>query len=412
MRPVQLVLFYKNLICPGGAERLVAQELKHLTAMGYRVALITYRLNPEALFDVSVPADSIICLERQGLAGILALSRTLTRLGRPPVLSSSGHSDVVFASALAGTSYALHLHHPCFMSFNDFDKYSLLLRRHYEAYLASNFGASRFREIRRNLSPWRLLTLNVRVLLSRYEKRRSKCSFVLSNYARREKQDLYGIDAHVAQGALEEAALADVERMAVLRHARVSNRPRSLTLLTMARLDVNKRIDELIRAVHLLRPETQVSLDVVGDGPERPSLESLTEQLGLAESVRFHGHVPDAELEIYFRKADLFVSIDWADYKLTLFEALAQAVPVLVSDETECDARLLEKRYVQVVSPTARDVAAALRTFAEDPVRPDANQLVGILRDYTWDRYFRTIAQHLTDAGMLAPRPASRREAA
>ncbi|MBF0552517.1 MAG: glycosyltransferase, partial [Deltaproteobacteria bacterium] len=47
-------------------------------------------------------------------------------------------------------------------------------------------------------------------------------------------------------------------------------------------------------------------LYLVGDGPERPGLERLSQKLGLTEQVRFCGMVPDKDLPGYFRAADVF----------------------------------------------------------------------------------------------------------
>ena len=60
------------------------------------------------------------------------------------------------------------------------------------------------------------------------------------------------------------------------------------TVLTVARLtDKQKRTSDLIRAMPLL--DAGWTLDVVGTGPDRPMLEALAADLGVAARVRFRG---------------------------------------------------------------------------------------------------------------------------
>ena len=71
----------------------------------------------------------------------------------------------------------------------------------------------------------------------------------------------------------------------------------------VGRLSPEKGFDRLIRAVHcLVRNGSPVELIVVGEGSERPRLESLIAELGLGDRVQLLGHRADA--------ADLFQAMD------------------------------------------------------------------------------------------------------
>ncbi len=63
-------------------------------------------------------------------------------------------------------------------------------------------------------------------------------------------------------------------------------------LLYVGRLASGKRVDNLIRAMAMMKDE-RVALVVVGGGPERENLEALAGELGVADMVRFAGRVPD-----------------------------------------------------------------------------------------------------------------------
>ncbi|MCC7352957.1 MAG: glycosyltransferase family 4 protein, partial [Anaerolineae bacterium] len=80
------------------------------------------------------------------------------------------------------------------------------------------------------------------------------------------------------------------------------------TLLTVARLEARKGVQEALRALALVqRALPEARLVVVGDGPYRRELERLRDVLGLRDSVHFAGPVSDEELAAAYRAASLFV---------------------------------------------------------------------------------------------------------
>lgn len=68
--------------------------------------------------------------------------------------------------------------------------------------------------------------------------------------------------------------------------------------------------------------------DVVGDGPERTTLESLAKELGVEDRVAFHGHVQDVNR--YYQDADLLVFPSKLEYApLAVLEAMANGLSTL-----------------------------------------------------------------------------------
>ena len=84
-------------------------------------------------------------------------------------------------------------------------------------------------------------------------------------------------------------------------------------------------------AAPLLRSDL-ARFTVVGDGPERNSLEQLTKSLGIERAVSFCGWLSHAEVLSRMRSADVFVFPSLRDNGAgVVFEALASgAVPVVV----------------------------------------------------------------------------------
>ena len=111
----------------------------------------------------------------------------------------------------------------------------------------------------------------------------------------------------------------------------------TLRLLAVGRLVEKKGFDVLIRAV--ARLGFPFTLDIVGEGPERPQLEKLIAVHRLAESVRLCGGVTHAELPALYTAAHVVVVPSVVDQDgdrdglpNVLLEAMASGRPVVASD--------------------------------------------------------------------------------
>jgi L-malate glycosyltransferase len=99
-----------------------------------------------------------------------------------------------------------------------------------------------------------------------------------------------------------------------------------LRLAVACRLVGWKRVDWLLRALAEL--PAHVVLKIIGDGPERTSLERLTAKLGLRARVVFVGHVTDVAAA--YASADFVVSASAREpLGLSILEGLACARPVV-----------------------------------------------------------------------------------
>ncbi len=113
--------------------------------------------------------------------------------------------------------------------------------------------------------------------------------------------------------------------------AEVEAEQRRLCLLSVGRLHRVKDYRFLIQACAALRDQ---GLDficwIVGEGPERPALESHIAALRLQERVYLIGHVPRTELQGYYRYADLVVMTSKSEgIPVVLMEAMAHEKLVL-----------------------------------------------------------------------------------
>ena len=106
-------------------------------------------------------------------------------------------------------------------------------------------------------------------------------------------------------------------------------------VLFVGRLQKRKRVDALLRACADLPAEIRPRLVIVGDGPERNSLESLAKEV--FPGAEFPGAIHGKDLTGYYEAADLFVLPGTGG--LAIQEAMSQALPVIVArgDGTQDD---------------------------------------------------------------------------
>jgi glycosyltransferase involved in cell wall biosynthesis len=127
----------------------------------------------------------------------------------------------------------------------------------------------------------------------------------------------------------------DVDRLRAVAAAtrRTSARtPDRIRLVTARGLDALYRIDDVIRAMAILRERgLECVYDVAGRGTELADLRRLSQEIGIADQVIFHGHLAESEAERLIAEADVYVSVAESDgVSIALLEAMALGpIPVL-----------------------------------------------------------------------------------
>ena len=109
--------------------------------------------------------------------------------------------------------------------------------------------------------------------------------------------------------------------------------PTAPLLLSVGFLERRKRHDLLLGRLQPLLASGRARLVVAGDGERRPELERLAKEIGVAEAVRFLGHVD--HVEELFAAADVLVHTSAVEgVPQVVLQALAAGVPV-VATKTE-----------------------------------------------------------------------------
>jgi len=104
-----------------------------------------------------------------------------------------------------------------------------------------------------------------------------------------------------------------------------------ILLVFAGRLGPEKNIPFLLRCfAGAAEAYENVSLLIVGDGPERGNLEDRVNYMGINERVYFTGMAPYDQVPRYLAAADIFVTASVSEvHPLSIIEAMASGLPVL-----------------------------------------------------------------------------------
>jgi glycosyltransferase involved in cell wall biosynthesis len=132
---------------------------------------------------------------------------------------------------------------------------------------------------------------------------------------------------------------------------------------TVAALRAEKNISRLLRAFAMLPSGRLV---IVGDGTERPALESLAASLGIAERVRFAGH--HQHTAAFYSQFDIFaLSSDTEQMPLSVIEAMASGLPVVSTAVGDVASMVAAENFPYVTRLDDVALAGALAVLLADP---------------------------------------------
>jgi phosphatidylinositol alpha-1,6-mannosyltransferase len=138
-------------------------------------------------------------------------------------------------------------------------------------------------------------------------------------------------------------------------------------LLTVGRLasgEMYKGHEAVIRLLpELLKKDTGWIYWIAGEGDDRPRLETLTQELGVGEQVRFLGFVQRESLPDLYRTADVFIMLSKGEgFGIVYLEAIACGLPVIAAVGDGSVDPLLDGRAGQLVDgESLKDVLFAIK---------------------------------------------------
>jgi glycosyltransferase involved in cell wall biosynthesis len=167
-------------------------------------------------------------------------------------------------------------------------------------------------------------------------------------------------------------------------------------VLSVGRLELNKRVDLIIRA--LAHADRSVRLIVVGEGPLRSQLEALAADVSVSERVTFTGGIEDRRLADLYAGAlgVVFPPYD-EDYGYVTLEAFLSRKPVVTTTDAGGPLEFVEDGVTGLVTdPRPEAIGAAIARLAAD------HRLAASQGDAGYDRVRAITWDHVVDRLMDA----------
>jgi glycosyltransferase involved in cell wall biosynthesis len=331
-RPVEL--FIPEVEAFGGAERSVLALSRWLYEHGIANRLLVYEDRVGLERYVAHPVE-VVQLKPQGggRAKVAALKRHFGGEKQQSRLLCSGYQPSLHATLAGGRGFQCLMHDT-----------------------AALFGDEEQRTATHRLR------LTITEAIIGFGLRSGGATIVTSEFLKGECRRDFRVDAKIARmGGLPSADSF---------HARPFEG--ALNMLSVSRIEANKRIDWMLYALNALQQEqpplsqrADWRLDIAGKGTLIESLQKTTAELGLAERVRFLGFVSDDDLRVLFQKAHLFLMPAVQGFGIPAVEAIGAGIPVLLHRESGVSDILRETPWATVFEGDENAMVPALRAAIE-----------------------------------------------
>lgn len=178
-------------------------------------------------------------------------------------------------------------------------------------------------------------------------------------------------------------------------------------ILFVGQLTRGKGVDTLLHA--LAQMHTSPTLAIVGTGPQKEELQTLTSSLRLDHCVTFHGFLQGEQKRLLYQQASLLAVPSRAPETFALVgpEAMSYATPVVATDVGGIEEWLFHRHNGLAIPPNdPASLASALDKLLENPLR--AQQMGEAGRQLVQQRF--TIHHHLDEllnlfSSITAPTP-------
>lgn len=183
----------------------------------------------------------------------------------------------------------------------------------------------------------------------------------------------------------------DVERIKNIKPASVSS-----DVIFVGRLLPYKNVDVLVRAMKFLsKDHPDLSLAVIGEGPERKNLEKLVEELHIQENVRFVGRVEkDDDVYAHMHASKVLVLPSTREgFGIVVLEANACGLPVVTIDHKNNAAKelIVNNENGALCSLDENELAETIEQAMN--LRKECEHYVDYAEKYDWSNIIHDVKQ-------------------
>ncbi|RLE18092.1 MAG: glycosyltransferase family 1 protein, partial [Actinobacteria bacterium] len=177
------------------------------------------------------------------------------------------------------------------------------------------------------------------------------------------------------------------------------------SIVVVARLAPVKRVEMVIEAAAEVRQELpELTLTIVGDGPDREALDAQVSALG-ADWVEFAGRVDQDDLVDLYRRSWIVASGSLAEgWGLSLTEAAGCGTPCVATDIRGHRSSVVAGETGLLVEPSEL-ASAFVKVLTDDELRQRlTDAALARVRTLTWDASALGVTRALTQAVNESPR--------
>jgi glycosyltransferase involved in cell wall biosynthesis len=351
----QRIIFIPFIYGFGGVERLILALSHFLYKRGIAHTVVCFNQTIDFSTYATWPMTvHVLAPKRNHLSESWALSRYLRaahQAGSPPPLLFD-LKGAFYAGLLRKMDYYLHLTDPPSMLPSEVSKFAFSVRSTYPLLRAYTHN--------------RLHSMLRSELVHRINRRGASNAIsviAMSNVIADELQVLYNVEAKIIRPGVEKRNSLPLLPLHTLD---------SLRMLSVCRLEENKRLDWVLNALadlefsnSPLSKKVDWKLDLVGDGSIRENLQNLSRQRGIADRVIFHGRILDIAVQNLFDSSDLFLMPAIQGYGLPALEALSSSIPIIIHQESGVSEILKGTPWVEIIKDGPNDLRLGINLMVD-----------------------------------------------
>lgn len=161
---------------------------------------------------------------------------------------------------------------------------------------------------------------------------------------------------------IDESLIAPLETI----QTKLAKKRDRLRLIYAGRINKQKRIDSVIKALSKLKNEIDFQFTLVGSGPEMDNLKALSDHLEISKYIHFVGQKARNEVSKYMSKSDVFIMLSKGEtLGLVYLEAMGQGCLTIGSKGQGIDGIIMDDQNGFLCTPEDIDeICQTLRKVA------------------------------------------------
>lgn len=402
MKSKNIAWIVSRLDIVGGGEKLLGEGVRHYSNLGHKVFVYTWAYDSRSTYEGKYSFGELTVFEkvetsRQNLMKhalsraihIFKIRRSLKDRNVNVVICQSEYDAILVKLASIGLNIktVLLAFGQTFQFINDLAKYSFTFKKAFRNVFDLNPVYRGFIPEKAPRTTFLNGLSNELICFVRYHcVRQMDRIFVLSNQNKDEINFLYGVEPTVVRAAFN---LADfnysIDKGFIREKYGIASD--SLLYCSICRLEEKKRVDLLIKAFDEASLPNAI-LVIGGVGEESHKLTRLIKELG-NPNIKMLGLVPELDVRAIKYAADVYVSLDVANWGIAAVESLALGCKSIYTRDIDLSNDIKKHSSIFLTDPTVSAVSEAITKAAHYKELPRINK--ELLLQHTWEHYFDSI---------------------